>query len=158
MPERSTAHATFTIERRLEHPPARVYRAFADPQAKAAWFIAPSEWTTGAYRFDFRIGGQEQLESVPPEGPAITFAATYLDIVPDVRIIYSYEMRIGDERISVSLASIELLPTPSGTLLTVTEHGIYLDGLDEVAQRERGTHELLDALAASLEAPEGAAS
>lgn len=42
MPERSTVHTTFTIERRLDHPTARVFRAFADQQAKAAWFLAPS--------------------------------------------------------------------------------------------------------------------
>ena len=150
MTDRSTSHATFTIERRLNHPPARVYRAFSDPVAKAAWFIAPSEWRTGAHTFDFRVGGREHLESVPPDGPSVTFEATYLDIVPEIRIIYSYDMRIGDERISVSLAAVEFLPAPAGTRLTVTEHGIYLDGLDTVEERRRGTEELLDALTASL--------
>ena len=98
---------------------------------------------------------------VPPEGPAITFDATYLDIVPGRRIIYSYDMRIGAERISVSLAAIEFEPTMGGTQLTVTEHGVYLDGLDDVTQRRRGTEELIDAMVRSLDAsdePAGPAS
>ena len=63
---------------------------------------------------------------------SVTFDATYLDIVPDERIIYAYEMTIDGQRISASLASIELRPVPGGTHLSLTEHGIFLDGLDRV--------------------------
>jgi uncharacterized protein YndB with AHSA1/START domain len=151
VPERTTSHASFTIERRLAHPAARVFRAFADQRAKARWFLAPREWATAHHRFDFRIGGSEHLESVPPGGPTITFDATYLDIVPARRIIYSYAMVMGEERISTSLAAIELTGSATETVLTVTEHGIFLDGLDEVGRRERGTHALLDQLTESLD-------
>ncbi len=157
MSQVSTDHATFIVERTLPHPPARVYAAFAESDAKARWFLAPSDWTTAAYAFDFQVGGREHLESVPPEGPAITFDATYLDIVPGRRIIYSYDMQIGAERISVSLAAIELEPTMGGTRLTVTEHGVYLDGLDDVAQRRQGTEELIDAMVRSLDGSDGSA-
>ena len=44
MTDRSSAHATFTVERSLANPPARVYRAFADQASKAAaWFTAPTD-------------------------------------------------------------------------------------------------------------------
>ena len=153
MTDRSSSHATFTIERTFAHPPARVFRAFADQASKATWFIAPSAWTNGPHTFDFRVGGRERLESIPPDGgPAVTFEATYFDIVPDERIIYGYDMRIGDDRISVSLAAIVLRPAPGGTHLSLTEHGIFLDGYDTVDERERGTRELIDALAAALDA------
>jgi uncharacterized protein YndB with AHSA1/START domain len=156
--DRSTAHATFTIERDLAHPPARVFRAFADPAAKARWFVGPDGSATTDHALDFRDGGAEHLATHLPDGRLVTFDATYRDIVPDERIIYTYDMHIGGERISVSLACIELGPTADGTHLTVREHGIYLDGLDQVADRERGTRELLDKLEASLEAaPAGAA-
>jgi uncharacterized protein YndB with AHSA1/START domain len=39
--KRGVSHGTFTIERDLPHPPARVFAAWADPKAKAAWFAAP---------------------------------------------------------------------------------------------------------------------
>jgi uncharacterized protein YndB with AHSA1/START domain len=151
--DRSTAHATFTIERTLAHSPARVYAAFADQEAKARWFRGPDEDEAGrVHTLDFRVGGREHLAGPLPGGSSVTFDATYLDLVPEERIIYSYDMRIDGQRISVSLAAIEFRVAPGGTHLTVTEHGIYLDGLDDVAQRERGTHELLDNLTRTLDA------
>ena len=38
----------------------------------------------------------------------------------------------------------------SSTRVTVTEHGCFLDGLDNVEQRKAGTEQLLDALGAEL--------
>lgn len=43
MSERSTVHDTFTIERHYDATPARVFKAFADPTAKALWFAGPAE-------------------------------------------------------------------------------------------------------------------
>ncbi len=158
MTDRSTAHATFTVERELAHPPARVFGAFAGQAAKARWFVGPDDSASTDHALDFRDGGTEHLATRLPDGRLVTFDATYRDIVPDERIIYAYEMHIAGRRISVSLACIELRPIAGGTHLTVREHGIYLDGLDQVADRERGTRELLDKLEASLAAePAGAA-
>jgi uncharacterized protein YndB with AHSA1/START domain len=36
--DRSTNHATFVIERTYEAAPARVWRAWADPEEKLRWF------------------------------------------------------------------------------------------------------------------------
>ena len=42
----SAVHGTFTIVRELPHPPERVYAAWSDAKAKAAWFSGPSgQWT-----------------------------------------------------------------------------------------------------------------
>ncbi len=35
--------------------------------------------------------------------------------------------------------------------LSLTEHGDFLDGFDNVEQREQGTNDVLDALGAALE-------
>lgn len=40
-----------------------------------------------------------------------------------------------------------------GTRLALTERGAFLDGLDRPRDRERGTRDHLDALAAELERP-----
>jgi uncharacterized protein YndB with AHSA1/START domain len=151
-PARQTDHATFAVERAFAHPPQLVYRAFADPVAKAAWFVGPEGWQSGQHTLDFRVGGREHLETtLPGGGPVITFDATYLDLVPDERVIYAYEMTIDGQRISTSLACLVFHAVDGGTHLTVTEHGIFLDGLDRVEERERGTHQLLDNLATWLD-------
>ena len=54
-------------------------------------------------------------------------------------------------RISASVATVELTPDSRGTRMVYTEQGAFLDGHDTPAQREHGTRELLDNLAAELE-------
>ena len=87
----------------------------------------------------------------PPGGEVHTFECRYHDIVPDERIVSTYEMYADDVRTSVSLAALELVPNGSGTKLTYTEHGAFLDGLDSAEGREEGTRELLANLARDLD-------
>ena len=150
MSERKTNHASFVIERNFDAPPAKVFNAFADPKAKARWFVGPAEWTRGEYQFDFRVGGREHLVGGPKGGEAHTFDAVYQDIVPNERIIFSYDMHIGEHRISVSLTTVELTSAGKGTHLRYTEQGVFLDGYDDAGSRERGTIGLLDQLGAAL--------
>ena len=151
MTERSLIHASFTLRRDYAASPERVFRAFADPDAKAQWFGGPDDWEKGEVSLDFRVGGREVNNGGPVGGPFSRYEAIYQDIVPNERIITTYEMYLDDSRISVSLASIELEPNGAGTTLTLTEHGVYLDGYDNVAAREHGTGELLTALGAALD-------
>jgi uncharacterized protein YndB with AHSA1/START domain len=78
------------------------------------------------------------------------YEATYRDIRPAERIVYGYVMTADDQLISVSVTTVEFSPTPSGTTLTLTEQGVFLDGADASDVREKGTGELLDALGSAL--------
>jgi uncharacterized protein YndB with AHSA1/START domain len=147
MLERKVTHATFAIERTYPAAPARVFHALSDKAAKSKWFVGPDEWSAGKYELDFRVGGREVNSGGPKGGEIHTFDAVYLDIVENERIIYAYEMFLGDTRISVSLATIELTGEGEGTRLRFTEQGAFLDEwADHAAGREEGTRLLLDAL------------
>jgi uncharacterized protein YndB with AHSA1/START domain len=150
MADRSVTHATFVIERTYDAAPARVFAAWADPIAKARWFLGPDDWESGAYELDFRVGGRERASGGPPGGPVHRYEARYQDIVPSERIVCAYDMRLDETLISVSLATVEFTPAGAGTRLIFTEQGAFLDGHDAPAERERGTRELLDALGAEL--------
>ncbi len=150
-PTRSVVHSSFTITRAFEARPARVFAAFADPALKDLWFFGPPEWGPPQRTSDFRIGGVETSRTGPKGGPMHSFRAVYQDIVPDERIVYSYEMHLGERRISVSLATVELFADGRGTRLKLTEQGAFLDGYDDVASREHGTRALMEQLAASIE-------
>ena len=153
MSERSVTHATFCIERTYDASPARVFAAFADPVAKAKWFRGPDEWARDQIAFDFRVGGREKLASRPPNGPAHIFDCVYRDIVPDQRIVYTYDMYSGETNTSVSITTIEFRPAGGGTKLVFTEQGVFLDGLASAAEREAGTRDgLIVKLGAALEA------
>jgi uncharacterized protein YndB with AHSA1/START domain len=152
MTEHSTVHATFVIERVYDASPARVFQAFADPVAKAKWFSGPDDWEHEEGTFEFRVGGRETSGGGPAGQPRHHFRAVYQDIVPDERIIYTYDMDLGGPRISVSLTTIEIRPEGAGARLTFTEQGVFLDGYDDAGSREHGTRWLLDKLAESLKA------
>jgi uncharacterized protein YndB with AHSA1/START domain len=147
----SATHATFAIERNYPASPARVFAAWADPAVKSRWFVGPEEWESGHYELDFRVGGRESTSGGPKGGPTHYYEAIYLDIVPDQRFILTYDMRMDEKRISVSLATVELKPDGAGTRLIYTEQGAYLDGFDDSGERERGTRDLLNALGTELE-------
>jgi hypothetical protein len=70
--------------------------------------------------------------------------------VSDTRIVYDYVMARDDTLISVSVTTVEFVAAPSGTTLTFTEQGVFLDGGDTAAIREKGTGELLDSLGDAL--------
>jgi uncharacterized protein YndB with AHSA1/START domain len=149
MSERSVEHATFVVERTYDASPARVFAAWADPAAKASWF-AGDDPEGAKLELDFRVGGREINSGAAPDGNIYTFEGQYQDIVADERIVYSYEMLLGETRISVSLATVELKPEGDGTRLVFTEQGAFLDGHDTPAQREQGMGGLLDALGEEL--------
>ena len=151
--ERKVTHSTFTIERTFRHPPAKVWAAFATRDAKARWFSGADDgWVTESWELDFRVGGKETSISRPKGGPRVAFEARYYDLVPNERLVYAYEMHLDDNRISVSLSTIELRRDGAGTRFTMTEQGAYLDGFDNPKLREDGTKDLIDKLTAALDA------
>lgn len=151
MTERSVTHATFSIERTYDAPPARVFNAFADPKIKRRWFVEGEGWDVEQFDPDFKVGGFERSRFRFRGGELIRNDTVYHDIVANERIIFSYTMTIGENRISASLATVELKPAASGTHVTFTEQGAFLDGYDNVAQREGGWKQLVEALGRELQ-------
>jgi uncharacterized protein YndB with AHSA1/START domain len=158
MTTRSVTHDTFTIERTYPAAPSRVFAAFASAEAKAIWGdtgdLEPAEGDAGAEEFDFRVGGRERF-GFKWSGTTLRYDALYYDIVPDQRIVYSYEMYANDARISVSVTTIEIAKSGDGTALTYTEQGAYLDDLDQPGLRQEGVTEMLDGLARYLHPQNG---
>ena len=149
----SVVHSTFELERTYDAPVARVWAALTDEAAKAKWFGGtPGEWELLERFMDVRVGGRERVRGRWSSGVVSTFDASYHDVVPNERLVYSYEMHLDTKKISVSLATMQLKAIAGKTTLTVTEQGAFLDGYDDGGSREGGTAFLLDALGASLHA------
>ncbi|MDG4879511.1 SRPBCC family protein [Mesorhizobium sp. WSM4935] len=152
MTERSVVHSTFVIERVYPAAPEKVYFALSDSAANKRWFFDPDNPMPSRHEMDFRVGGKEVNAGCPSDGQMHFYNAVYQDIVPNRRIVYSYELLFGETRVSVSLATIELIAEGKGTRLILTEQGAFFDGIDSPAIREHGTGELLDALGTALAA------
>jgi uncharacterized protein YndB with AHSA1/START domain len=146
----TVAHDTFVIERTYDAPVKLVFEAWADPARKARWFVGSGDALGAGYDLDFVVGGREAFQGGPPGGTVHSYKSRYHDIVPEQRIVYTYEMYADEARISVSVATVEFRSVGDVTHLILTEQGVFLDGHDTAAQREEGTRTFLESLAASL--------
>ena len=142
----SVAHTSFVLERRFKASRGRVWRAWADPEAKRRWNDYHAEVGTEAHTIDFRVGGHEIHRAILPDGKPQLVDKVFLEIVPQARILFAYFMEAGGRPLSASLVTVEFEPDGAGTYLKLTEQLAYLDGHDDLAQRIEGTREGLDRL------------
>jgi uncharacterized protein YndB with AHSA1/START domain len=158
MAGRSVLHETYQIERTYPVPPAAVFAAFVTEQARASWgdTDVPSVGADGggeASGYDFRVGGREFFTDVSGE-TTFGYDARFCDIVPDSRIVYTYETYANGKRFAVSVATVELIASDGGTWLIWTEQGVWLDGYDGAeagALRKAATDDMLDGLGLYLQ-------
>ena len=118
-----------TFERRLAHPPERVWRAITEPEHLAAWFPAAieGEWEAGA-----------ALRFVMPQDEAPDTEGEMLVYDPPRALEY----RWGEETLR-----FDLRPDGDGCVLT------FVNALDELGQAARdaaGWHVCLDLLGCHL--------
>jgi len=151
MQETSVVHNTFVIERSYRAKPERVFAAFADPAKKRRWFVESDNHTIEHYELDFRAGGKERArfhfkEGSPLKGVACTNDISYLDILPQRRIVTASTMTIGEKCISASLCTFALLPSEAGTDLIFTHQGAFFEGSDGPEMRQEGWQKLLERL------------
>lgn len=152
MTQGTVLHTSFVIDRQFSAAPSRVFAAWADPETKRRWSDCHSDLTDSEYSLDFRLGGIELHRVVYPNGVVQRIEKRFLDIVDDKRIIFSYDIALDSQRLSVSLVTVQFEPKLDGTRMLMTEYIAYLDGHEDIDERIRGTNEGIDRLALALEA------
>jgi uncharacterized protein YndB with AHSA1/START domain len=155
MPEQSTIHNTFVIERSYPRPSETVFAAFADPAKKRRWFAEGHSHDVEEFTMDFRVGGSERSayrlkEGTPFPGVPLVSEGRYLDIVPNQRIVSAADMSFGGKRISAAMVTIEFLPSEKGTDVICTHQGAFFEGADGPKMREDGWRKLFEQLEAEL--------
>jgi uncharacterized protein YndB with AHSA1/START domain len=148
----SIRHHDFTIERGFRQSPEQTFQAFADPDLRRRWFRVPDSWSDTEWALDFKIGGGELNGGRDERGTHHLFRSRFHDIVDGERIVFAYDMLVDGRLTSVSLTIVELRPgDDGGTHLTFTEHGAFLDGFEDPAERQHGTGLLIGGLEALLD-------
>jgi uncharacterized protein YndB with AHSA1/START domain len=152
MEQQAVVHNTFVVERAYPVPPERVFAAFSDPAKKRRWYV---EGEIESYDMDFRVGGKEHYasgfkEGHPLAGHTLKSENMYRNIVPNRRIIFTSTMALEEKCFSISLGTVELLPTEKGTDLILTFQSAFLEGADGPEMREAGWRKLLDKLGKEL--------
>ena len=156
MEQQAVVHNTIVIERAYPVSPERVFTAFSDPAKKRRWFVEGDSHEIESYELDFRVGGKEHYasrfkEGTPVAGLHLKSENMFRDIVPNRRIIFTSTMAMEGKCFSISLGTVELLPTEKGTDLLLTFQSAFLEGADGPAMREAGWRGLLEKLGKELE-------
>ena len=99
----TVSHDTFVIERTYDVPVAQVFGAWADPRSRPAGSPAPPMHWEPATSSTSGSGGVSSIAVGLRAGPSIRTSREFRDIVPEQRIVYTYEMYADDGRISVSV-------------------------------------------------------
>lgn len=146
MTHASMVHATRVMERTYAASPARVFRAWAEPEVRRLWGTPSDEVEIRNDAADFRTGG-EDIQSCMVGGEVVaTVVGRYHDIVMDRRIIYTEVITEPGKLQGMSLVSAEFIPAGSGTRLVLTLQTVAVDGSDLLDGVETGWSSALDRL------------
>lgn len=87
--ERVLDEPSLTITRTLDAPVSRVFAAWTRPEHLARWW-GPANYTTPHVEMDFQEGGDWRTCMHGPNGEAYWSGGTYLEIVPDTRLVFTF--------------------------------------------------------------------
>ena len=78
------------IDRLIDAPRARVYKAWTDPEQIKHWF-APKPFQLVVKSMDFRVGGSYEMAMRGPAGEDFPFSWVYLEVDPPARLTWNSE-------------------------------------------------------------------
>ena len=114
---------TVRLHRVLRAPPARVYRAFLDPDAMVKW-LPPHGFSGKVHAFDARVGGQYRMSFTNlSNGQSHAWGGTFIELVPDARIVHTD--RFDDPNLPGEMrTTVKFGKSICGTELSVVQEGI----------------------------------
>lgn len=128
-----------TLKRRLNAPPAKIYRAWTDAAKISRWF-GPEDAEILRAETDVRVGGRFRIVFRGPDGEEHDVGGVYREVVPNQKLVFTWAWRSTPER--ESLVTVALKRDGDGTLLTLLHEQFF----DEAARDRhgRGWNETLD--------------
>src|SRR5580700_11845107 len=83
-----SADRELVLTRLIAAPPAKVYRAWTDPELLKQWF-APLPYTTPIAELDVRPGGANLIVMRDPQGNDFPNRGVYLEVVENKRLVFT---------------------------------------------------------------------
>jgi uncharacterized protein YndB with AHSA1/START domain len=114
---------TIRLHRVFNASPAKLYKAFLDPDAMVKW-LPPNGFTAKVHHMDAKVGGGHKMSFTNfSTGNSHSFGGKYLELVPNERIRYTDKFDDsnlpGEMIVTVTLKKVSV-----GTELNVEQAGI----------------------------------
>ncbi|MGW2958620.1 SRPBCC family protein [Streptomyces sp. NPDC001220] len=145
------------VTRRVQAPPAAVYRALLDPEAVAAW-RTPDGMTARVHAFDAREGGEFRVSldyddpgrAGKSGGHTDTYRGRFARLVPDRLVVEVIDFETADDAVRGTMTmTTSLTAAGGGTDIEVLHEGVPEGVRPE--DNELGTRMALDNLARLVE-------
>jgi len=114
---------TIRLHRVIAAKPAKVYRAFIDPDAMARW-LPPNGFTGKVHHSDVKVGGTFRMSFTNfTTEKSMAFGGEYLELVPGERLRYTD--RFDDPNLpGVMTVTVTMRAVSVGTDLQVVQEGV----------------------------------
>lgn len=114
---------TVRLHRILTAKPAKVYRAFIEPDAIASW-LPPYGFLCTVHALNATVGGQHKMSFRNfTTGQSHSFGGEYLELVPNGRLVYTD--RFNDPNLSGEMTvTVTLKAVSCGTEILIEQAGI----------------------------------
>jgi len=133
------------LVRRYPVAPAKVWRAWTEPQALSQWFGPGEVNSVLLAQLDVREGGAYRIRFRTPDGEEHEVAGIYQEVQPERRLVFSWAWQSTPDR--VSRVSVDLQPVEGGTQLAFLQERFFDQAArDNHARGWSGTFAKLDAL------------
>ena len=114
---------TLRFHRVLRATPAKVYRAFLDPDAMAKW-LPPNGFTGKVHHMEAKVGGTYKMSFTNfSTGRSHSFGGKYVELAPDERIRYTDKFddpnMPGEMQVTIALKKVTC-----GTELNIVQEGV----------------------------------
>jgi uncharacterized protein YndB with AHSA1/START domain len=120
---------TIVVEIDIHSPPERVFQAWIDPEQRLAWWGDDSTYRGTRMESDLRVGGKWRTEGKSTEGKAFAVSGTYTRIDPPRALGFTWNHDWGGSNLPETHVLVELIPTSSGTHVSITHSG-FTDALE----------------------------
>ena len=120
---------SLTLKRQLKAKPAKVYAAWTDPEKILKWF-GPDKIDVLSAEADARLGGRFLIVMLGADGEEHDVSGTYLEVVPNEKLVFTWAWRSTPER--QSLVTVLIKPDGTGSMLTLIHEQFF-----DVVARDR---------------------
>jgi uncharacterized protein YndB with AHSA1/START domain len=128
------------LTRTINAPPAKVFRAWTEPELLKQWF-APRPWTVSAAEADVRPGGSSLIVMRSPEGQEFPNPGVYLEVVPNERLVFTDAYTSAWEPSEKPFMTVILTFEDEGGKTKYTARARHWSVADREAHEKMGFHE-----------------